>query len=217
MKVLEVKSDRIRVEDPNGVQTVVGRYNDDNGIYFFNERNEKQYALTFIEDVPTKKPVSKTKTFITCDGLYRGREDDIDGVWMNLWYNPVTKAYRHCGTWFERSAVKSLEDIKELKAEKVKKMLKELRKDIDLKPPYVYINTIFNYSYGKENDSQNGDGDYDITIKALESMMDSDPNEIYLDFRVYAREGNPHDWSEWERTGDDGYIKIMEILKKPWL
>jgi hypothetical protein len=153
------------------------------------------------------------KAYITCDGLYKGNEDDMNGVWMLSWYNIGTKMFESCYTWFERSAVKSLDDIKELKSEKCSKMLRTLRKDIQLKPPYVYISTIFNYSYGKENDSQNGDGDYDITIKALQLMLEDHANEIYLDFRVYARDGNPHDWSEWERTGDDDYIKVMEILQ----
>ena len=44
MKTLQINSNSIKVEDANGMQLLVARYDDTNGTYFFNQNLEKQYA-----------------------------------------------------------------------------------------------------------------------------------------------------------------------------
>jgi UDP-3-O-acyl-N-acetylglucosamine deacetylase len=44
MEALEIRTNSIKVNTQNGV-TVVSRYDDKNGTYFYNEQLEKQYAL----------------------------------------------------------------------------------------------------------------------------------------------------------------------------
>jgi hypothetical protein len=49
MKVLEIRSNSIKVEGYNGQPLLVARYEDENGIYFLNENLEKQY--TIVQDI----------------------------------------------------------------------------------------------------------------------------------------------------------------------
>ena len=56
MTTLEIRTKNIKVNTENGV-TVVARYDDENGTYFFNEKLEKQYAIV---EEPNKKEVSNS-------------------------------------------------------------------------------------------------------------------------------------------------------------
>jgi hypothetical protein len=119
----------------------------------------------------------------------------------------VSKKWVSVSSWIERSAVKSLEDIKQLKSTTVKRILKSYAND-GIKPPYVKVETIFTCS----KDDAAGDDYYPITLKSIEIMLDGDIDEIYLDFRPYTREGNPHDWGEFEPESD----RESEIVMKLW-
>jgi len=44
MKVLEIKTNSIKVSGTNGMILLVAKYQDENGIYFLNENLKKQYA-----------------------------------------------------------------------------------------------------------------------------------------------------------------------------
>ena len=51
MKTLQINSNSIKVEDANGMQLLVARYDDTNGAYFFNQNLEKQYAKVDVSEV----------------------------------------------------------------------------------------------------------------------------------------------------------------------
>lgn len=45
MKTLEIRTNSIKVQDNNGMTLLVAKYQDENGVYFFNENLQKQYAV----------------------------------------------------------------------------------------------------------------------------------------------------------------------------
>lgn len=54
MKVLEIKTNSIKVLGTNGMTLLVAKYQDENGIYFLNENLKKQYATIKEEKKPIK-------------------------------------------------------------------------------------------------------------------------------------------------------------------
>lgn len=45
MKTLKIRTNSIKVKDDNGMELLVARYEDKNGVYFLNENLKKQYAI----------------------------------------------------------------------------------------------------------------------------------------------------------------------------
>ena len=45
MKILEIRKNSIKVLGTGNMPLLVAKYEDENGVYFFNENLEKQYAV----------------------------------------------------------------------------------------------------------------------------------------------------------------------------
>lgn len=61
MKTLEIRTNSIKVKGTNGMELLVARYEDKNGVYFLNENLEKQYAI--IETPKKQVKVSSLESF----------------------------------------------------------------------------------------------------------------------------------------------------------
>ena len=61
MKTLEIRTSSIKVKGTNGMELLVARYEDKNGVYFLNENLEKQYAI--IETPKKQVKVSSLESF----------------------------------------------------------------------------------------------------------------------------------------------------------
>lgn len=58
MKTLQINAKSILVEMKDGNRLLVARYDDKNGVYFFNETLQKQYAVVAV--VKKQKPAKKS-------------------------------------------------------------------------------------------------------------------------------------------------------------
>ena len=60
MKTLQINTKSILVEMKDGNTLLVARYDDNNGVYFFNETLQKQYAVVAV--VEKQKPAKKVSS-----------------------------------------------------------------------------------------------------------------------------------------------------------
>lgn len=144
----------------------------------------------------------RTKNYLTIEGLYKGFYDaESEGVWMTSHYNPVTGLYEDCYTWFELWAVYSLDRIKTIRDEVLWTGFSDYRR------PYGFVTTIL------RGETENGDFEQDeITISGIQSLLTAGVKEIHLDFRPYMREGNPHEWGDFEPMFDRDSVQIVELV-----
>lgn len=147
------------------------------------------------------------KLFLTPDGLFKGIEGSNSGVVLIEKYNIKTRKYESAPGWEPRKCVMSLDDIWTLKAYCYNSILKHYRKTEGLKPPYIMLHSFL--SFFTTDDGGHADMQCGISKSYLEYLMEQEPEDIYLDFWPYQREGNPRDWSEFEPLDNRVSADIM--------